>query len=285
MLPTASDPARVHSPLKWYGGKYYLAPRIVALMPPHTHYVEPFAGGLSVLFAKNPEGISEVVNDLNSDLINFYRVLRGDRFAQFERAVSLTPFAREEWGDARALLAGADGADVERAAAFFVACRQSYSGKMDSFAPTSRGRVRVMSDQVSAWLGAIAGLPAIHARLSRVYVDHAPAVDVIRKRDGGTTVFYLDPPYMHETRTGGPVYAHEMTTGDHTDLLMSLRDIKGKFLLSGYRSELYDRYAAAEGWSRVDISVANNAALIRDGGGRRRMMECVWMNYRHAEAT
>ena len=69
---------RVPNPLKWHGGKYYLASRIVDLMPPHTHFVEPFAGGLSVLLAKSPDGVSEVVNDQNSDLTNFWDVLKGD---------------------------------------------------------------------------------------------------------------------------------------------------------------------------------------------------------------
>src|SRR5215467_10397855 len=69
--------ARLTPPLKYHGGKQYLARRIVALMPPHTHYVEPFAGGLAVLLAKDPEGVSEVVNDLDQDLTNFWRVLQG----------------------------------------------------------------------------------------------------------------------------------------------------------------------------------------------------------------
>jgi DNA adenine methylase len=62
----------VNSPLKWHGGKRYLAKRLVAMMPPHLHYVEPFAGGLSVLLAKDPEGVSEVVNDLDGELSNFW---------------------------------------------------------------------------------------------------------------------------------------------------------------------------------------------------------------------
>src|SRR5215213_9321604 len=73
----------IAGPLKWHGGKAYLASKIVAMMPSHLHYVEPFAGGLSVLLAKDPEGVSEVVNDLNGGLSNFWHVLRDDaRFAE-----------------------------------------------------------------------------------------------------------------------------------------------------------------------------------------------------------
>ncbi len=84
-------------PLKWHGGKHYLARRIVARMPPHTHYVEPYAGGLAVLLAKNPDGVSEVVNDLHRDLTTFWRVLQdADAFEDFRRAVEAVPFSEAE---------------------------------------------------------------------------------------------------------------------------------------------------------------------------------------------
>src|SRR5436309_15774391 len=74
-------------PLKWHGGKHYLAGRIEALMPPHTHYVEPYAGGLAVLIAKDPDGVSEVVNDLDGRLTNFWKVLQDEAmFAEFHRS-------------------------------------------------------------------------------------------------------------------------------------------------------------------------------------------------------
>src|SRR5712692_646888 len=88
---------RITPPLKWHGGKWYLAPKIVALMPPHTHYVEPFAGGLSVLLAKDPEGVSEVANDINGHLSNFWRVLqREDEFSRFRRILEAMPFSELE---------------------------------------------------------------------------------------------------------------------------------------------------------------------------------------------
>lgn len=267
------------APLKWYGGKHYLAARLVALMPPHTTYVEPFAGGLSVLFAKDPEGVSEVVNDLNGDLVNFYRVLRDpQRFWAFFKATTLTLFSRQEWDDARAALRRGDLPPVERAWAFFVCCRQSFAGRMDGFAPSPRTRTRGgMNEQASAWLGVIDGLPAVHERLRRVYVENAPAVEVIRRHDSPSTLFYLDPPYMHETRTGGPVYAHEMSDESHRELLAALATVQGRFILSGYRSRVYDEAAERHGWARHEFDIANHAAGA--GRGKRRMTECVWCNF------
>jgi DNA adenine methylase len=88
--------------LKYHGGKHYLAHEIVALMPGHMHYVEPYAGGLAVLFAKPWEGTSEVVNDLNGDLTNFWRVLQDRKsFADFRRRVEAIPFSETEWQEAR----------------------------------------------------------------------------------------------------------------------------------------------------------------------------------------
>ena len=80
-------------PLKWHGGKHYLADRIIALMPKHTHYVEPYFGGGAVLLRKNPEGVSEVVNDLNGELTHFWMVLQQpSEFEKFRRVVEATPF-------------------------------------------------------------------------------------------------------------------------------------------------------------------------------------------------
>src|SRR6516165_8580433 len=100
-------PSRPTPPLKTHGGKHYLASRIVALMPPHKHYAEPFAGGLSVLLAKDPEGVSEVVNDIDGRLTNFWRVLQGEEtFARFRRQVEAIPLSRPEWDDAHAYVYG-----------------------------------------------------------------------------------------------------------------------------------------------------------------------------------
>ncbi|HET6573043.1 MAG TPA: DNA adenine methylase, partial [Fimbriiglobus sp.] len=173
----------VLSPLKWHGGKSYLATRIVALMPPCTHYVEPFAGGLSVLLARNPDGISEVVNDLDGRLTGFWRVLQdADRFDQFRRMVNAVPFSEAEWRDAGGRLEDTDS--VVAAVAFFVRCRQSLAGRLDTFAPLSRSRTRRgMNEQASAWLSAVDGLPAVHARLRRVVILNRDARDVIRQED------------------------------------------------------------------------------------------------------
>ena len=265
-------------PLKFHGGKHYLARRLVALMPSHVHYVEPLAGGLAVLLAKDPAGVSEAVNDLDGELTNFWRVLQdeGD-FEKFRRVVEAVPFAEAEWRNASdGLRTQAQADPVRKAVWFFIACRQSLAGRRDSFAPLSKTRTRRgMNEQTSAWLAAVDGLPAVHERLRRVAVLNRPAIDVIRGQDGPATLFYCDPPYLHATRTAAEAYRQfEMTEADHRGLLDVLKGCRGKVLLSGYPSALYD--GALKGWGRHEFDMPNHAAC---GKKKRVMTEVVWCNF------
>lgn len=283
----------LQSPLKWHspGGKSYLAQKIVSLMPPrqskdnpdgYLHSCEPFAGGLSVLLANDPEGISEVVNDLHLGLHSFWCCLASIQlFPEFCRRVQMIPFSERAWQSASLFLdIGCDcGSEVcvSMATAFFLCCRQSLAGRMKSFAPLSKTRIRRgMNEQASAWLNCLEGLPDVHERLRRVVILNRDALDVIRQQDGKETLFYLDPPYPVETRTAKEVYAHEMSQSQHFDLLSLLVTLKGRFLLSGYRSPMYDSFAAKHGWKRHDYELPNNAA---GGDEKRRMVESVWVNY------
>jgi DNA adenine methylase len=265
-------------PIKMHGGKNAfrgkLARWIVSLMPPHRHFVEAFAGGLAVLLAKDPEGTSEVANDRHRGLANFWRVLQGtDTCERFRRQIEAVPFSQVEWEDAGDRLSDPD--PVVRAVAFFVRCRQSLAGRLDTFAPLSRTRTRRgMNEQASAWLSAIEGLPAVHARLKRVVVLNRPAVDVIRQEDGPETLFYLDPPYLHETRTAPDVYDLEMSETDHRELLETVHMCRGMVLLSGYASPMYDQ--ALADWRRETLTLPNNSA---GGQAKRRMIETLWCNF------
>jgi DNA adenine methylase len=266
---------RASPPLKWHGGKWYLAPKIVSLMPPHTHYVEAYAGGLSVLLAKQPEGVSEVANDIDGRISNFWRTLQDDKlFARFKRKLEAVPFSEVEWRCASCQDNKKDG-PAERAVRFFIHCRQSLAGRMNCFAALSRTRTRRgMNEQASAWLNAVDGLSAVHTRLKRVAVLNRDALDVIRQQDGADTLFYLDPPYLGETRTCDDVYAHELDRDQHAELLEAVSNCRGYVMLSGYSSELYER--RLRNWSRHEFILPNQAA---GGKRKRRMTEVVWCNF------
>lgn len=281
----------VSLPLKWHGGKGefngVLAKWIVSLIPPHSHYVEPYCGGCSVLLHKSPDGVSEIVNDISGELTTFWRVMADEhQFAMFARKVAAIPFsenefelslaAHEQWLNGECIQSGVF--EVDRAVLFFVLCRQSRQGLMKDFATLSRNRTRGgMNEQVSAWLTAVAGLPDVHARLKRVVVMNRPAIDLIESEDGTKTVFYLDPCYLHETRKTVSDYQFEMTSQDHTVLLDTLGQIRdSKFLLSGYRSTMYDSAANLHGWNRHEYKIANNAS---SKSTKDVKTECIWTNF------
>jgi DNA adenine methylase len=271
---------RLTSPLKWHGGKYYLTKPILDLMPKeHRHYVELFGGGLAVLWAKNPVGVSEVVNDVNGNLTNLYRVLKSEKlFAKFLRRVQAIPFSRIEWEEARQNLAEQPNARrVARAVWFFVLNRMSLAGRMKEFASISKTRTRGgMNEQVSAWQGVVEDLPAIHERLWRVVVENKPAIELMPAHDVEGCVQYCDPPYLACTRTAKNVYGEfEMSDKDHRRFLEVAKSLKhAKVLISGYPSELYDK--VLKSWNRRTFDRANSAA---GGETKRRMTEVVWMNY------
>jgi len=269
----------MNSPLKWPGGKHYVARQLVELMPRHTHYVEPYAGSLAVLLAKSSDGISEVVNDLHGDLTTFWHVLQSPSwFRGFRRRIEAMPFSESEWKHSQESLTKPSeasprvAAQVDRAVRFFVLCRQSLAGRCKNFAPISRTRTRRgMNEQAAAWLRAIEGLPEVHARLQRVVILKRPAVEVIRSQDGPETLFYLDPPYHPDTRASvGQSGACEMTAAEHEALLR----VQGKVMLSGYACPLYD--SRLSGWQRREFDLPNHQA---GGVIKRRMTEVLWSNF------
>jgi DNA adenine methylase len=278
--------------LKWHGSKAGLAGRIAALMPPHEVYVEPFAGSAAVLLAK-PPAADEVLGDLDRDLIRFYRTIRDpealDRFLALAREKALSwpelppgpgepdPIA-DAFRHARTALDGPPGGDtVKRALAFFLASRLSMSGRLKSPAPPPKnGRLRRgMDERRSSFLTALDNLTAVSGRLRNVRLRHRPAEEVIESEDTPGTLFYLDPPYVKDTRASPEVYRHDgMGEADHRALLGLLSTVRGKVMLSGYPSEVYDEMLA--GWSRREFDVANHGSGART---KRRMSEILWCNF------
>jgi DNA adenine methylase len=274
----------IGQPLKWHGGKNYLAKHIIALMPKHLHYVEPFFGGGAVLLARDPndsrlwvpghKGVSEVVNDIDGILVNFWRVLRrDDSFAAFVRQVQAIPLARAEWEEAHAHRYGSD--PVEDAVAFFVNCRQSRAGSGKGFTPLTRKRLRRgMNGNASEWLNAVDDLPEVYVRLRLVVIECVDGIELIKREETPDSFFYCDPPYPHSTRATKDGYRFEMTDADHVRLARVLNEIEGKAMVSSYPSELYD--GLYPGWCRLDFEKPNDAA---GGPIKAREIEVLLMNY------
>ncbi|GAA5502203.1 hypothetical protein Dxin01_01942 [Deinococcus xinjiangensis] len=257
----------------WYGGKFSHLDWLLPLLPEATHYCEPFGGSAAVLINRPPAPV-ETYNDLDSELVNFFRVLRDQRGELIE-AIGLTPFSREELR----LATGEqdpDLSDLERARRFFVRARQVRTGLAQTASEgrwahcllTSRAG---MGGAVSRWLGSVEGLSEIVQRLLRVQIENAPALEVIARYDSPETLFYCDPPYLHGTRGDAKAYGFEMTDSEHEALAVALRGVQGKVAISGYASDLYeDLYA---GWTRIEAP----SRMIHSSKGER--AEVLWVNY------
>lgn len=258
-------------PFPFYGGKQMLADRIISLLPDHDQYVEPYAGSLAVLLAK-PRSAAEVVNDLDQDLVHFWRVLR-DHPDELETACGLTPHARAEHLNVLNDVASPSDNPIERARRTWVLLTQGRSG----------GTARRTGWRHFTTPGANYSMP----RYLRAYVDRfgscverihgvtlecQPALDIIdtygRHPDA---VLYVDPPYVTSARTSTG-YRHEMTDADHRDLAKHLGRCGAHVLLSGYASDLYDRELYRD-WHRVKVPTGTG-----NGGAWRDRVEVIWSN-------
>jgi DNA adenine methylase len=259
-------------PVKWYGGKRYLASRIIEKFPPHRVYLEPFGGGASVLLNKPPVDV-ETYNDLDQRITRLFQVLRdqGERFVQ---SVSLIPYSQVEFD--RAANYPTNASTLDMAVCDFVRWRQSFGGRGQSWSYTTSRARGGMAGDVNGWWTAIDMLPLIINRLRRVQITCQPALEAIERFDQPDGLIYCDPPYLHETRSKGStdVYRVEMTDEDHRSLASTLKRCKAKIALSGYPSPLYEELYSD--WRCVQFDIANHAS---GGKSKARERECLWLSF------
>ena len=265
-------------PFTYFGSKQTLAPRIAALFPSHGHYVEPFAGSLAVLLAKPPSAM-ETVNDLDSDVMTFWRVLRDDPL-ELERVCALTPHSRGE--HQAAYDRPAELSDLERARRVWVCLTQ---GRGATLLPTGwrhyvapRGATG-MPDYLTGYVGR---MDWVTRRLAGVSLECRPAVEVIERYGQAPDVLlYVDPPYLGATRSGRDDprggtrrYQHELLgDGEHRELLGVLLGCRAAVVLSGYPSALYDELLT--GWDRAEFASGTGQSARGEWSQRT---EVVWSN-------
>ena len=257
----------------WYGGKYSHLDFILPNLPGDAgHFCDVFGGSAAVIINREP-ALVETYNDVDSELVNFFETLR-NQGGKLIKAISLTPFSREEL--LKACTNEQNLSKLERARRFYVRARQTRTGLAQTSSEgrwahcvlTSRAG---MAGAVSRWLGAIEGLPEIVQRLQRIQIENVPALEIIERYDTAKTLFYLDPPYVHESRNDTKAYGFEMTNSEHEELAELLNSIQGRAAISGYRTALYDKLFS--GWNRIDAPVKT----CNSSKGKRQ--ESMWLNY------
>lgn len=262
----------------WYGGKYSHLDWLLPLLPRTQHFCEPFGGSAAILINRAPSPV-ETYNDLDGGVVNFFRVLREQKEELIEK-IGLTPFAKEEYQIALDYL-DPTATPLERARRFYVCARQTRTGLAQKGSVgrwahcvlTSRAG---MAGAVSRWLGSVEDLPEIAQRLLRVQIEHAPALEVIKRYDTEETLFYCDPPYPHGSRGDKNAYAHEMTDNQHRELAEVLKNVKGKVALSSYHCALNDELYGD--WNFVE------APQKKIHSTKDHRTEVLWANYDLSEA-
>lgn len=265
----------VHRPvMRYHGGKYRLAPRIIEHFPAHRIYVEPFGGAGSVLMRKE-RAFAEVYNDLDREVVNVFRVLRDrDQAERLRNLLELTPWAREEFK-----LAYEPSDDpVEQARRTIARGFMAHGSTSIRLNRTGFRAKNYRRNQTGAgdWKSFPDAVPAFVERLRGVTIECRPALEIVAQQDTAETLFFCDPPYVHAVRTalfhkGGPndcCYRHEMNDEDHRALIAALRDVAGMVVLCGYDNDIYRELLPD--WDLRSFEA-------RADGGQARV-ECLWLN-------
>lgn len=253
--------------MRYYGGKWRVAPAIVAAMPAHDVYVEPFGGAASVLLQK-PRCACEVYNDAFGDVVNVFRQLRDSGDALI-RGLRFTPYSRDEY-----YAAYEPTSDPLEAARRFIF--RSTAGIGSNSSVKRNGFRTSLCDVKHATATSWANLPdhvrSIVERLQGVIIENRDALNVMSQYDAPHTLHYVDPPYLAETRKDkAQGYKHEMQKGEeHESLLHFLKLLKGRVIVSGYPHPSYSD--ALANWHTVSLR-----------GGRdqtnQKTREVLWMNF------
>ena len=222
------------TPLTYYGGKQQLASKIVSLIPEHRIYCEPFIGGAAVFFAK-PKSQSEIINDINSEIVNFYEVLQRD-FTALQSEVAISLHSRKLHKHAQVIYDNPEMFDrIKRAWAIWMLANMSFnthslSMKRDGFKEE------------------------LAMRIQDVQIECCDALKIIKSRDNKDTFFYLDPPYVGADQGHYDGYTQE----DFNALITELSKIEGKFLLSSYRNKSLTVSVKENNWYQIELKINNH---------------------------
>lgn len=257
--------------LRYHGGKWILAPWIISHFPAHRVYTEAFGGAASVLMRK-PRSYGEVYNDLDGEIVNLFRVLRGADAGKLIESLRLTPFSRPDFLESYE----ASEYPLEQARRTVV---RSFMGFGSGAASGNKTGFRANSNRSGTtpahdWGNFPSALAAVTERLQGVVIEHRPAAELIAQHDSPETLHYVDPPYPISTRKmGNPYcgkgYRFELTDDNHRELAATLHAVTGMVVLSGYPCALYDDELYAD-WRRIERAA--------HADGARKRTEVLWMN-------
>ena len=264
---------------KWAGGKYYLAKKIINIMPYHTHYLEVFGGAGHIIFNKKLVEIN-IYNDIDNLLINFWKVVMDEKKKEkmkqlFESFLN----SRQMFYETRDNLNNYQD-DVYKAIAFLYLNVFSFGGRIRD-ASWSFDNVK-NKNKMNVFLNKKDLLDLYHQKLKHIQIEHCDfrrCFDLYVKKWNKNNLdylVYLDPPYVLSTRTG-KLYNHEFSDNDHKDMIdLILKYNKGKYIVSGYDNDIY-KELENNGFKKYCFNVVNRSG--ENNKKRKTLTECIWVNF------
>ncbi len=281
-------PTRPMAPFLWAGGKGMLAKWIIQYIPSGRIYVEPYVGAASVFWHLPTQFPVEVLNDLDGDIVNLYRVMQDkSKFEELVHRLIFTPYARAESVRARQIASNPNASDIDRAWAFYVRQNQGFSGDPNSWGVALYKTINNMADTTCRWRSRLKLLRLWHERLSRVQIDCIDGIKCIQFWDTPDTVFYIDPPYVLDTRKDRRMYKYEPDLAYHERLVEVILAAKGKVMLSCYDHPVYSPLTKA-GWYKLSKETVAQVVgrtrankILGDGSAKARVprTETLYLNF------
>jgi DNA adenine methylase len=255
--------------LRWRGGKYHMRKKLCGIFGAPRKFFDPFCGGVGYLMHK-PVSPIEAFNDLDSDLINFYEVVR-DQPVTLINILDSFNYSRESFDSAENYKT--DSSHLWRAAKYFIRNRMSRDGDMQSYTFSDRVR-RGLPEMQSSFESSVARLESFSARIAHCSFLNNNAFELLDFVGADPDVLiYLDPPYLHETRVAKKLYKHEMSTQDHIKLLTLANQARARVVISGYASRLYNDMLG--GWSQTLLPTK---ICMGSGNSKSDRLEVIWYN-------
>lgn len=249
--------------LNYPGSKQMIKKWILSFVPKHIVYVEPFFGSGTIFFDKEQAKI-EVINDIDQDIFNYFKVIR-DKPDEIIEQIMFTPFSIEEYRNSR--IECESDSDIEKARKFAIRCYFGIGNSAVYKSGFRRSKSSTSSNKAKTWAMLPMQLQEATERLKYAIIENSDAIEIIKKYNNEDVFIYCDPPYVLSTRKEH-LYRYDMTDEQHIELLQTLKKHKGKVLVSGYDNDMYNN--VLNGWHKETI-------VTHSERGKRE--ECLWLNY------
>jgi len=229
---------RIKPVFNYFGSKFYLAKKLLCLVPNHHTYIEPFCGSAAMFFLKQPSP-NEILNDVNNSIFLLFQILQNpDKLAILCDLISLTPYSRKVYENSQNYRSESN--DISQVYNFLICSNMGFGGIQRYKTGWKTGYESCRS--VAVWNKMPIRLSYAASRLKKAQIDCRPAIDVILRSDRPDSFFFIDPPYPYYSfLTPKHCYDHSMTDTEHNDLILILSGLKGKVMITMYQNPIYDQ--------------------------------------------